>query len=74
MKDHEPARIVDTDSFDGDYPDEKFVGPIMIRKDCELICEIMNRAEGPRGPRFYKTVETNYTLVPGFEPLCHPSF
>lgn len=66
-------RVVDTDNFDGDYPDEKFVGPRLTRKDAEAVAAACNRnGSGPLADRFFKLVEDSvakpYKLQPGFEP------
>jgi hypothetical protein len=60
-------RIVETDNYGGDYPDEKFLGvPWWLSKEeCEAICEIINRRENHR---YWKVVDNNYELQPGFEP------
>lgn len=62
-------RIVNTDNFGGDYPNETFLGlPNLPKDDCDAICEILNRNAGEDCPRYWKTVEENYILQPGFEP------
>lgn len=61
------ARIVDTDNYDGDYPDEKFLLWNMNEDDAQRICDILNSRGQPK-PRYYKVVEDNYKLQPGFEP------
>ena len=63
------ARIVETDNFGGDYPDEKFVnlpslGPLV----CQAICNLVNGALPDDHPRHYRVVPENYKLQPGFEP------
>lgn len=62
------ARIVDTDNFGGDYPNEKFLLWPMARESAEAICDVLNRDAGKSASRFYKVVENDYELVPGFEP------
>ena len=61
-------RVVDTDNFDGDYPNEKFVGPQMREELAKRIAEILNLENGPNSARYYKVVKLPYTLQPGFEP------
>lgn len=61
-------RIVDTDNFGGDYPDEKFLLWPMSQDACEEIAAILNKEAGPRATRFYKVVKNDYVLKPGFEP------
>jgi hypothetical protein len=61
-------RIVNTDNFGGDYPNESFILWPM-RKDCaEKIADALNENAGPHASRFYKVVENDYVLQPGFEP------
>ena len=62
------ARIVDTDNFGGDYPDEKFLLWVMPKEDAERIAEILNNRSGDNSARYYKVVENDYKLQPGFEP------
>lgn len=66
-------KIVNTDNYGGDYPDEKFVNlPTMDEESCKKVCDIVNDYCDPPGSndatRFYKTVPNDYELAPGFEP------
>ncbi len=63
-------RIVETDNFNGDYPDESFLIPKgFTKKEAEDIAEIMNtRCSSPEASRYWKVVEDDYKLQPGFEP------
>lgn len=66
-------KIVETDNFGGDYPDEKFVNlpalpPAEAAELCSHINEIYNKLHGPTRDRYYKIVPENYVLIPGFEP------
>lgn len=63
-------RIVETDNFDGDYPDEKFVNlPMMTDADTRIICRIINKfCSDDTAPRYWKVVPDDYKLIPGFEP------
>jgi hypothetical protein len=62
-------RIVDTDNFGGDWPDEKFVGPEFLNKmDAEAFADGINAYNGDLAPRYHKVVEMPYELQPGFEP------
>ena len=62
-------KIVETDNFDGDYPDEKFVNlPPMDEKTCQKICDLVNKATGPHSSRYWKVIKDNYKLAPPFEP------
>ena len=62
-------RIVETDNFGRDYPNESFVNiPALPKEDAETVTEIINQAAGPNCPRYWKVVETGYKLAPKFEP------
>lgn len=60
------ARVVETDNYDGDYPDESFHGPPMPHADAERIASSFNKYGDDR--RYYKVVPFGYKLRPGFEP------
>ena len=67
-------KIVDTDNFGGDYPDEKFLSfsrehnGIQLTEDAaKKICEILNRG-GKYSLRYYKIVPNDYKLQPRFTP------
>lgn len=62
-------RIVDTDNFGGDYPDEKFLPlPTMTEKHAKKVADALNRGFPSGMPRYYKVVSDDYILKPGFEP------
>lgn len=62
-------RIVDTDNFGRDYPNEKFVGPpYATREEAEEEASRLNYNFDGGSPRYYKVVEMPYELQPGFEP------
>ena len=64
-------RIVNTDNFGGDYPDEFFVDLPPLEKDlAKRLCEAINDAWCPdnQSPRYWRVVDDDYVLVPGFEP------
>ncbi|KKM78060.1 hypothetical protein LCGC14_1363770 [marine sediment metagenome] len=64
-------RIVETDNFGGDYPDEKFVNlPFMTLPKAEKVAAVINEVccAHDESPRFWKVVENNYVLSPAFEP------
>jgi hypothetical protein len=62
-------RIVNTDNFGRDYPDEYFVDREYETKEAaEELARELNEADGKSSPRYHKVVETPYELVPGFEP------
>lgn len=61
--------IVETDNFNGDYPNEKFLRtPSLNKKDAEIIANILNNSVGDYHPRYWKVVDLDYKLIPGFEP------
>lgn len=60
-------RIVETDNYGGDYPDEKFLNipHIHDKRQIELIAHDINDA--CCGTRYWKVVPDDYELQPGFE-------
>ena len=61
-------RIVDTDNFGSDYPNEMFVGGVYSRRErAQRQADRLNRY-GDWAPRYFKVVELPYKLQPGFEP------
>lgn len=67
MKDH---KIVETDNFGGDYPNEKFLNlPLMTGVEAAEVAATINEVcSGDNLPRFWKAVNKDYVLQPGFEP------
>lgn len=64
-------KIVNTDNFGGDYPDERFIDlPPMPRCAADEIAAVINKhlCDGPHCSRYYKVVPADYRLQPGFEP------
>lgn len=62
-------KIVETDNFNGDYPDEKFVNlPPMSKDHAQAVAKAINAGFGHSHPRFWKVVDNDYQLQPGFEP------
>lgn len=64
-------RIVETDNFGGDYPDEKFVGlPLLSKLEAEAIAEAINKTlcNHDDSDRYWKVVKNGYELQPGFTP------
>ena len=64
-------KLVDTDNFGRDYPDEKFYNHIpdnISKEDAEKIAAIVNRYGGSYCPRYCKVVENDYVLDGPFEP------
>lgn len=63
-------KIIDTDNFDGDYPNEVIVADnITDPTKARIMCDALNeKLSGTYAPRFYKVVDDNYQLAPLFEP------
>ena len=62
-------KIVDTDNFDGDYPNERDIAVGIKRRDhANVMCAALNYWAGVNSPRYYKVVEDDYVNVPGFIP------
>lgn len=64
-------RIVNTDNFGSDYPDEKFVENLPVlhsREAAQSICKAINATQHEMAGRYFKVVEDGYVLQPGFEP------
>ena len=60
-------RIVNTDNFGGDYPNESFVeGEYATEQEAQTVANTMNVYD--YNPRYYMVVELPYKLQPGFEP------
>lgn len=61
-------KIVETDNYGRDYPDEKFVNiPRLPKEKCKEIADIINNhCEG--SSRYWKVEPFDYGLQPGFEP------
>lgn len=64
-------KLIHTDNFNRDYPDEKFVEglpPGLPEEAMKRIATAINNELKLFGPRFYKVVPDDYELKPGFEP------
>lgn len=65
-------QIVNTDNFDGDFPNEKFVTGLphfSSKEPAQKVADVLNSVSGGvHSSRFWKVVEKGYTLAPGFEP------
>jgi len=64
-------KIIQTDNFGGDYPDESFVEGLPRfnhEYEAQRIADAINGTVGARHPRYWKVVPDDYTLLPGFEP------
>jgi hypothetical protein len=65
-------KIVETDNYGRDYPNESFVNVPDFRSkvEAEAVANAINAAHcvGDYAPRFWKVVPDDYTLAPVFEP------
>ena len=62
-------KIVNTDNYGSDYPDEKFLNIHRVDTGtAKKICDALNENMGENSPRFYKIVDNDYKLIGGFEP------
>ncbi len=64
-------RIIDTDNFGRDYPNERFIAiDIESTEMAEVMCDalIARFCAHPCADRFYRVVSDDYKLQPGFEP------
>lgn len=59
-------RVVETDNFGGDYPNERFVGEVMTQEEAKAYAKTLN--VDPFASRYFKVVSDDYKLEPGFEP------
>jgi hypothetical protein len=65
-------KIIDTDNFGGDYPDETVIAEgIKDRRFAEVMCAALVEkfcSHHPQADRYYRVVEDDYVLQPGFRP------
>lgn len=63
-------KVVETDNFGSDYPNEKFVEhlPTMNDRQAEMLAYLINTFTRENSDRFWKAVPGNYQLQTGFEP------
>jgi len=62
------SRIVETDNFGGDYPNERFLLWSMPKEKAQKIADAINESTGPDPSRYWKVVDDDYKLEPGFTP------
>ena len=62
-------KIVNTDNFNGEYPNESFVDLIFLsKKSAKNIADAINRElSGLHAPRYWKVVDDDYELAPTLE-------
>ena len=64
----ERFKIVETDNFGRDYPNESALPlPALTREQAETIANVINDAAGVHHDRFWKVVPVDYKLAPGFQ-------
>lgn len=61
-------RIIDTDNYGGDYPNERFWFGRLTSWKAEELCKELNRIKPLGEDRYFQVVRDDYTLQPGFEP------
>ncbi len=61
-------RVVNTDNFGGDYPNEYFVSPVLTEDAAFALADYLNKDGNDYSPRYYMVVTDDYVLAPGFEP------
>ena len=62
-------RIIETDNFGGDYPDESFVNlPCMTKEHAQNVAKAINEGFPENSSRYWRVVDEGYKLQPGFEP------
>jgi hypothetical protein len=64
-------KIVNTDNFGSDYPEESFL-PLTFwsQKSAQRVADAINAelCKDDHATRFWKVVDSEYQLQPGFEP------
>lgn len=61
-------RVVETDNFGGDYPNEKFCSESVTEEEAKIIANNFNKDVGDYSTRYWIIVPDDYILKPGFEP------
>jgi hypothetical protein len=61
-------RIVETDNFGSDYPNENFLLYPMAEERAKRIADAINASMYEEHSRFWKVEPVGYVLRPGFEP------
>lgn len=64
-------KIVNSDNFNGDYPDEKFVENLPAfwrREHAQKVADAINATQSATAARYFIVVQDDYKLQPGFEP------
>lgn len=62
-------KIVETDNYGGDYPNERFVNlPPMKEAHAKAVAAAINEGFGEHSSRYWIVVSDDYKLAPAFEP------
>lgn len=61
-------RVVNTDNYNGDYPDERFESGPLPKEQAQTLADSLNEQAGPYASRYFKVEPEGYDLQPGFEP------
>jgi hypothetical protein len=62
-------KLVNTDNYGGDYPNEYFLNAWFGTKEhAQEVADLLNKAMGQHADRWWKVVDAGYKLQPGFEP------
>ena len=62
-------KIVETDNYGSDYPDEIFINlPSMRKEHAYMVANAINMGFPSNRDRYWKVEEDDYKLQPGFEP------
>jgi hypothetical protein len=62
------SRVVNTDNFGGDCPDEYFESGVLSEEAAQALADHLNEGMNDYSRRYRKVVPDNYELAPGFEP------
>lgn len=61
-------KVIDTDNFDGDYPNEKVVAQNLTLEQAERMCRERNTKHPHDTARYWTIKSDDYVLRGGFEP------
>lgn len=61
-------KVIETDNFAGDYPNESFLNiPLVNEAEAIKIAAAINNSFHENSPRYWMAVSSDYELEPGFE-------
>ena len=61
-------KIIETDNFGRDYPDEKLIASGITDPRLGRLMVAGIQTTDPNDPRYYRLVDDDYKLQPGFTP------